>query len=135
MDNEARRLGQLVGLAQEQAQQHGRELGFLHTPDGYVFLTLDAAKGVWVPVGDGPLRARGLAAPLYLDLRVEGQPVPPTDPAREDAPPLVPQVLILSSGECSAFDLQVHARGFAGYYRVQGDVMGRVKVERAESPS
>jgi general secretion pathway protein H len=134
LDIEARRVKELIALAQEQAVQQGTELGFLHTPGGYQFLVLDAASGIWSPVEDGTFRSRTLSDPFYIELRVDGRAVPPTDVDQKDVP-LTPQVLLLSSGEMTAFDLDVHARAFRAYYRLQGDIVGRLKLERKDEPA
>jgi general secretion pathway protein H len=129
LDTEARRLQELIDLAADEAVLQGAELGFVQTTDGYAFLTLK--DGQWIPA-DGVLRGRALAEPFYLQLRVEGRPVPPLA-LDDDKVPLKPQVLLLSSGEATEFSLDVRARDYAPHYRIAGDALGRLKLERAES--
>lgn len=131
LDAEARRLSELMTLAADEAVLQGVELGFIQTTDGYAFLALK--DGRWLPLeGAGALRARALAEPFYLELSVEGRrvkPVPPDVPAEE----LKPQVLLLSSGEATAFSAAVRAREYAPHYRLEGDALGRFKLERRDA--
>jgi general secretion pathway protein H len=134
LDTEARRIEQLFRLAQEESELKGYEIGFLHTPDDYQFLVVNG-EGRWTPIAEGPLRPRALPPLLSLRLRVDGRPVPPAQQpapgaACNDAPPPEPQVLILSSGELTAFTLDVEARGLPGGHRLSGSLLGRLERER-----
>lgn len=126
---EARRLQELLTLAADEAVLQGAELGFLQTEDGYKFLMLKDGK--WVPAGEGPLRERTLQPPLFIAVTVEGRRVTPSKPDAKKE--LKPQVLLLSSGESTEFTLDVKAQDYAPHYLLQGDVLGRVKMERKES--
>lgn len=130
LDLEARRLSELVTLAADEAVLQGVELGFIQTADGYAFLALK--DGSWLPLESaGALRGRALAEPFYLELSVEGRRVKPLPP---DVPPaeLKPQVLLLSSGEATEFSADVRARDYGPHYRLQGDALGRFKLERRD---
>lgn len=137
LDTEAQRLEQLFRLAQEEAELKGYELGFRYTDELYQFLLIDR-EGRWVPVAEGPLRTRAIPQPLQLALRVEGRAVPPAqDPLpggdeEETADAFQPQVLILSSGELTAFALDLSAPGYDVGYRVAGTLIGRISLERVE---
>lgn len=137
LDTEARRLEQLFRLAQEEAELKGYELGFRYTDELYQFLVVNS-EGRWTPVAEGPLRLRAIPQPLELTLRVEDRPVPPaqdlpeTEHDKADEPSLRPQVLILSSGELTAFSLDVSARGLDGSYRIAGTLIGTISLERRE---
>lgn len=137
MAYEARRLQELLTLAADEAVLQGAELGFVQTADGYEFLVLDKS-GKWARLEEGgPLRARTLAPPLYLQLQIEGRrvtPMPRNADADEDAE-LKPQVMLLSSGDATEFTLDLRAAQFATYWRLQGDVLGRLKMERKEAPT
>lgn len=133
LDTEARRLNELIALAAEEAVLQGVELGFIHTASGYAFLVLrDAA---WQPLEDtGALRPRDLKEPFFLELRVEDRPVAPLNLDGEVAD-LKPQVLLLSSGEATAFRLNVRARNFGVYFQLDGDLLGRLTLARKEQAS
>jgi general secretion pathway protein H len=131
LDLEARRLQELIALAADEAVLQGVELGFIQTADGYAFVAL--RDGKWsVPDEGGPLRARVLREPFYLQMYVEGRPVPPIAGGDEQHE-LKPHVLLLSSGETTEFTLDLRARAHAPHYRLQGDALGRLKLERKES--
>lgn len=133
LDTEARRLNELIALASEEAVLQGTELGFIHTADGYAFLALKDGK--WLPLEDaGSLRPRAIHEPLYLELRVEDRPVPPAR-LDDEKVELKPQVLLLSSGEATAFRLNLRARNFGAYFQLDGDLLGRLKLERKEQAS
>lgn len=129
--DEARRLHELMLLAGDEAVLQGMELGFLQTAAGYEFLVL--RDGKWQPLEDGgPLRSRAVDPPFYLQLRVEGRPVAPLRPddKREE---LKPQVLLLSSGDATEFTLDLRAQQYGPFWRLQGDVLGHLKLERKEA--
>lgn len=131
MDAEARRLQELLALAADEAVLQGVELGFVQTPEGYRFLRLK--DGAWGVLEDaGPLRPRALSEPFFLELQVEGRRVAPVRTDDEKAE-LKPQVLLLSSGDATEFTLDLRARQFDPYYRLQGDILGRVKMDRKDS--
>lgn len=126
LETEAKRLQQLISIAGEEAEVQGLDLGWRYTDRGYQFLTLDQ-EGHWVPWPSGALRARELPQPLYLDLNIEGRTVAPSSPADKE---VEPQILILSSGETTAFRLDLHAQDYEPYVRLEGDALGRLKTER-----
>ena len=129
--DEARRLHELMLLAGDEAVLQGMELGFVQTPEGYEFLVL--REGKWQPLEEGgPLRRRAVSRPFYLQLRVEGRPVPPAQPDEKREEPK-PQVLLLSSGDATEFVLDLRAEQHGAYWRLQGDVLGHLKLERKES--
>ena len=128
---EARRLQELFTLAADEAVLQGLELGFVQTPEGYEFLVLK--DGRWQPLeGAGPLRARALAEPFYLRLQVDGRPVAPTRAADPKAE-LQPQVMLLSSGDATEFILDLKALQYDPFYRLRGDLLGRVTLNRRDA--
>lgn len=139
LDTESERLEQLFRLAQEEAELKGYQLGFRYTDQRYQFLAI-SPENKWVPVADGPLRERLIPAPLELALRVEdravppAQELPPTDSemGAKNAPELTPQVLILSSGELTAFTLDIRAAGLDESYRIGGTLLGKVTRARRD---
>lgn len=156
IEQEAQRLQQLMRFASDEAQLQGLEIGFRHTLEGYEFLS-SGVSGRWVAFDDGPLRARKLGGPLYLELRTEGRLIPPgqmpapttADPeaeddaesdadadddakAQADDQEILPQVLLLSSGEATPFTLDIKARDHQAYYHLAVDLLGRQSLERQE---
>lgn len=134
LDVEARRLQELIALASDEALLQGVDLGFIQTSDGYAFLAFKDGK--WSEPDEGPLRGRPVQEPFYFRLIVEGRPVAPVKldgMDKDERDKLKPQVLLLSSGEATAFTLDLHARDFAPHYVLQGDALGRLKLERKDA--
>lgn len=140
---QADRLYQLLRLAAEQAQLQSTEIGLLVGSDGYRFVALDATRR-WIPYGDGPLRTRKLPPSFALRLHVEQHAItasrldPPTassddDDARGQAANGTPQILLLSSGETTAFQLDVAASGSKIVYRIASDALGHFTLKQ-ENP-
>lgn len=76
LETEAKRLQQLLGVALEDAEMGGLEIGFVQTDNGYAFIAV-APNGKWAPLREGPLRPRALPPPVALSLKVDGRPVAP----------------------------------------------------------
>lgn len=136
LETESERLQQILQLASEEAETKGIELGFRYTADGYAFYTTGKA-GKWEPYPTaGPLRPRQLPQPFYLELQVEGRPVPPAVDAQDGKDVKIePQFLLLSSGEIMAARLDLKAPGYAPYYRIECSELGKVTRTRIEDGS
>jgi general secretion pathway protein H len=154
MQAESRRLEELLRLASDEAQAKGVELGFRQTTEGFDFLTPDSSSGQWTVLQDGLFRPRQIADPFYLELRVDGRVVKPAavaprekadeeeeeqgaalDDRRKNADEdarLEPQLLILSSGELTAFTLDLRLRDKPLYYRIEGNALGELNSQRFE---
>lgn len=142
---EARRLNATLRFAAEEAEMKGLLIGFRYTDEYYEFVTLDE-KGKWAPLAQGPFRRHALTAPFEVDLRVEGRAVPPAAPLPvrsdddddedekedEDDEGLKPQILLLPSGETSAFTLALRAGGLRQFYRVEADALGKFDFRRED---
>lgn len=150
LETEAKRLHQLFRLASEEAELKGYESGFRYSDKGYEFLALDPGRG-WDPISGGPLRARPIPQPLAFELKVEGRAVPPgpervlkddaDDDEKErsasddDTDLFGPQVLILSSGELSAFELVISIPTIDAAYTLEGNSVGQLKLQSTASGS
>lgn len=139
MEAEARRAYQILKLASEEAESKGIEIGFSISAEGYQFLTRDE-KGEWHAYeASGPLRPRTLPEPLSAELRVEDRLVTPTagneQKKEQKAAKLKPQALLLSSGETTAFTLDIKAAGYAPHYRVEADALGKFSMKRLDPAS
>lgn len=107
MAREMDRLAALVQLVSDEALLQGRDYGLLVEEYGYAFLVYSYEKGQWERQGmDERLRERRLPEGLEFSLVLEGQRVPLDESARGER--LAPQVAILSSGELTAFELELH---------------------------
>lgn len=129
LENEAQRLKQVMSLAEDDAQAKGIEIGFRQTRTGYDFLAT-AQDGKWASYAQsGPLRARTLPEPLLMELTVEGHALPP--PTAEDSKKgslIVPQILLLSSGEATAFSITLSAHGLHQFYKISGNALGALSI-------
>ncbi|HUP92057.1 MAG TPA: type II secretion system minor pseudopilin GspH [Solimonas sp.] len=135
VDEEARRLFQVLVLAQEEAQMKGREIGFRYTDAGYEFLGM-GDDGNWQILEEPrPFRARGVEPPLRLELRIEGRVVPPAIDSEDKEKKIEPQFMLLSSGELAPypFQLDLKAEGVPGFYRVEAkDILGKIEQSHVE---
>lgn len=159
LQNESKRLEQLVAYAAETAQVQGVEIGIRSTTEGFEFLAQDN-QGLWQPIGEGILRPRQIAEPFYLELWVEGQKVKPIEVDRAKERELAeqdrkekeksdaeldlnaspknrpkPQVFLLSSGDASEFAIDLKLKNYPAYYRLECDVLSRCKLERQQARS
>ncbi len=120
--NEAERLAALIGVLADEAVLDGQEYGLLVNAEGYRVLSYDSTSGTWA---DAPTqKEHRTPASLRLVLELDGEALKLPEPqAAEDQPglsqaklsdekkePLVPQLLILSSGELSPFRLRLEER-------------------------
>lgn len=135
MEVESKRLFQILKLASEEAETKGIEIGFLSDDAGYQFLTRDE-KGDWQPYAEAaPLRARSLSEPFGLALRIEGRLITPAPKKTDKSIKLKPQILLLSSGETTAFTLDIEAPQYAPHYRIEADALGKFSLKRIEQSS
>lgn len=101
------RLEALISLVSDEALLQGRDFGLLLEENKYRFLTYNYEKGLWEDEGlDEKLRVRELPEGQQFHLVMEGQLVPLELDDEEER--LVPHIAILSSGEYTAFDLELH---------------------------
>lgn len=126
LQQEAQRLDALLETAAEEAVLFGVELGLEITRDGYRFLRLDADGWTPITAQDSPLRPRALDENTTLRLiRADGEEIGDED---GDAPR--PDVLFLSSGEITPFELAMTGNGAHSRYRYEGQLTGELKMTR-----
>lgn len=142
--NEAERLAGLISVLVEEAVLDNSEYGLRLEPSGYQVLRFDEQQARWNPVGKAPHRLPGWAK---LSFELEGDALQlaaarvdeddeeddASDAADEEGaePVVVPQLLILSSGELSPFRLELadtHAEGLRLQMSSDGFRLPRVEV-------
>jgi general secretion pathway protein H len=125
---ETRRLAAVLALAGQEAVLQSREMGVRFSPNGYRFYTFgDDAQ--WQPIEDEPaFRARTLTEGLQLELHVEGMPMTMEREADSD-----PQVLLLSSGELTSFEVWLRPIHGGEGERVSGYANGRLETTLART--
>lgn len=144
---EAQRLQQLLALAASQAQLQSIQIGLLIGSDGYRFLHLNNQRQ-WVPYTDGPLRLRKLPQPFGMRLHIDRHAVTAhrllnpsatddstdaaaTTPDDGNTPKYpTPQIVLLSSGETTAFKLAITAPNSDLIYQVSANDLGDIKLQR-----
>jgi len=149
LENEARRMKALVQLAGEEAEAKGVEIGLRFTESEFRLLVLDEDRKWNDLEKTGSLRRRQIPPPLAIALSVDGRRVvlPANDPSEAElekqakSPSMTaavkkmePQVLLLSSGELTPFALDLGAPGLGFFYRLEGDVLGRLQLNRVAVP-
>lgn len=121
LQQQARRLGSLIELAEEEAVMQGRDYGLEFTRYGYRFVEHDPVLNRWYEVvGDDLLRPRRLDEGMEFLLELDDRQVSLPEEAKEipagdeDEPQnrdrqadYLPHLLILSSGDVTPFALRV----------------------------
>ncbi len=134
-EREALRLAGLIELLREEALMQNRDFALELSETGYRFLAFDYVERRWLP----PLTERifvDYQLPddnLRLELSLEGRFItlePEFERAAADENNHEPQLLVLSSGELTAFELDFLFRDNAGRYRLTGSIDGRIEVTR-----
>jgi general secretion pathway protein H len=99
--DEADRLLQLLFYASDEATMQGEELGLLVEEESYRILRLDPETETWQAASEKPFGEHTL--PGGLTLEIELGDAPRAGRAGSDPENPVPGILLLSSGEISAF--------------------------------
>jgi general secretion pathway protein H len=116
---DAERLRALLGHACEQAEISGRGIGVSLSRGGYRFSRYD--RDTWLPAADGELRPRKWSVSADAVLTRDGQRV-----AIAADFPEKPQLVCFSSGELTAFRLDLTLPESATRHRIEGQADGRV---------
>ncbi|HID49814.1 MAG TPA: type II secretion system protein GspH [Chromatiales bacterium] len=123
LEQEVRRMAELIRLAQEEAVLNGNELAIRFYPDGYAFERLEDKD--WLPLqGSNLFKRRQFDSGVKLEVRQDGVAV---DLQEKDTG----RILLQSSGEMTPFEL------FLGWYdedplfRLSGNAIGKLTVENA----
>ncbi len=134
---ETRRLHALLELAQEQAVFQGRTIGLEIEDRGYRFFLYDRRPdddgnmiSLWVPMIDDQIfRPRTLSDDIVVELFVDDRDVLllASDDDDDEAP--VPQIILLSSGDISTFELHFFRTASAVRYRLTGDIVDGLVVK------
>jgi general secretion pathway protein H len=119
LSRDAERLQALIGYACEQAELSGRQIGLSVDRDGYRFSRGNHAD--WLPERDGELRPRKWSVAADALLTRDGLRV---DVGAEF--PEKPQLVCFSSGELTAFRLELALPDSAIRYRLDGRADGDI---------
>lgn len=125
VEREARRLAAVLELASNAAVRNGTELGLRIDRNEYRFLRLQDEK--WQPI-ERARRGLGehrLPDGVRLRTRVEGLEAE----LGESDETVSPQILILSSGEMTPFEVDVQSTHSPRTARISGAITGQVSIE------
>lgn len=132
LKDEGRRIQRLVGLLGEEAVLRSEQMAMQIYEDGYLFVRRDGQS--WKTIaGDNLFRERPLDDGFVFKLSLDDQLVtlglrePEVD--KEVLNELTPQILILSSGETTAFELAIVHEDSGLSYRLEADGLGDIKLE------
>jgi len=136
LEQESNRLYGLIKLAQEESILNSQELALELTRDGYVFKQLEAnestKKNEWVDIYNNRLlRQRTLTAGIELDLNLENEKFQLTKSEPDDDEQII-RIFILSSGELTAFNLQLRIGQLEEYFEIEGKENGEIQLQRKQ---
>ncbi len=98
LKQERQRLASLLKLASQEAIMQSKEMGISFKTDGYRFYVLQGQEWQAITGRDNIFRPRTLPQGIQIDIRLDGEPIIETDNS-------MPQVLLLSSGEMTPFEV------------------------------
>lgn len=125
LQDESKRISALIKLATEQSMLQSMEIGLLIDEDGYRFLTLHEES--WSSLPENNFRQRKLPENIQLEL-VTIEHLPP--PKQLEQP--IPQILLLSSGEMTPFELEIRGDDIDYYFSLTGSAMGKLTLQQIE---
>jgi general secretion pathway protein H len=123
---DADRIAALVGYACEQAELSGRDIGLSLSRGGYRFSRNEHTD--WLLLRDGELRPRKWSVSPVVTLARDGNPVGVVDEF-----PDKPQLACFSSGELTAFRLELALPDATAAFRVEAAPNGEVVTSSVES--
>ncbi len=138
LEEEAHRLAALIELARERAESSAQEWGLDVAETGYAFLVYDQRARRWELAEDERFRERSLPDVLNLGVEVDARDAlgGRASRGRRDSRTAerVPDILLLSSGESSQFELRIGRREMPQRsWSLQTDGLAMVRVVAPES--
>lgn len=126
LKREAQRLAALLALAQEEAVFQAQEWGLSVHPERYQFY-LWQQQGWQMVQNDDLFRARTMPQGVHMELQLDGHTLSLDEPEGQQGP----QILILSSGECTPFELTFTDETEPSfYYQLRGNLLGAFSIQR-----
>jgi general secretion pathway protein H len=133
VEQETQRLRSMVGLLHEEALMQSRDYGLMFTRTGYRFYVYDYMQLKWQEAaGDRLLREHALPKQLELTLALDDRELELLrDFESQEIENPEPQLLILSSGEVTPFELDVY-RGpvVGGHFTLKGELDGSLEISK-----
>jgi general secretion pathway protein H len=127
LEQEIQRLASLLTLASEETIMQAKEMGVSFETSGYRFYVLQEQN--WQELTDDIFHPRTLPLGMLAEMSLEGEPV-----ILNEAKKNTPQLLILSSGEFTPFEVILTVESDETLrYRLTGTVTGIMNIQRDES--
>ena len=148
LQREAHALAALLNIATDEAVMQSREMGLVINDRGYHFVVFDAESKKWLPLQKRPLADHVFPEAYTVQFQLDGEQI--DEPTRALIKKFIehgaasgegadadisteasdkPLLLILSSGEMTAFSLTLQYQQFA--FTLSGDGLNPVKVKVA----
>jgi general secretion pathway protein H len=123
LQQEAQRLASLLTLASQEAILQAKEFGVAFTPEGYRFYEWQGQK--WQALNNDDLfHLRTLPSTIQLVFYLESEPLQLEKEVEQ------PQLLLLSSGEFTPFEVRLMIKSNTqGYYQLTGNIIGRINIQ------
>lgn len=121
----AERIAQLVQLATEEAQLNQEEWGLHISQEQYQFARLESVN--WQTISSGLFKPRQIPQGMSIHLEQSDALLKISEPAEN-----VPQILILSSGELTSFQLRLGISGQTPHFLLRGEWNGKLHLERID---
>ena len=137
LEREAKRLFEVIKLAQDEAIMHGTEIGLTVQSDKYYFSRLQENK--WLKLGDDQqLGVHKIAGGIELELRIENDKVihisDPESESESESESELPEIILLSSGEITAFEINLEQQPKqAASFQVTGQDSGELLFQTPDS--
>jgi len=133
-EQEMFRLKSLVDLLREESLLQGIDYGVLFTRTGYQFYFYDYEQRLWLqPNDDRLLAGRELPESLDLAVTVDDRLVVLAEPPDlENGDTGEPQVMILSTGEMTPFEIEVFRDPLGPRYALSAEFDGEMEIELHE---
>jgi general secretion pathway protein H len=136
VEREAFRLRSLLQLAREEALMQGRDYGVLFDETGYRFYIYDYPHSVWVDApGDELFKPHRLREPIRMSLSLEDRQLvlgaSGSEQDREQAKQPKPQVVVLSSGELTPFEIDFYRGVGEGMFVLNAELDGTLEISQS----
>ena len=134
MEQETGRLRSMIDLLHEEALMQTRDYGLMFSETGYRFYIFDYQTLKWLEAqGDDLLEPHALRPQLSMVLLLDGREVPlERDFESQDIKNAEPQVMLLSSGEVTPFQIEMSRDGIQGTFEIEAALDGKVTVSQKE---
>ena len=137
-EEESRRFWTVLQQAREEAELQAEDLAIFVASDSYEYLRFDSRRDEWQVIeGDELFAQRELPEGLRFRLRVDSRDIVmkldlPNRSDKDEHKKWPPQVMVLSSGEVSPFELEIEREGAPSMWRVTALADNDLRVENRD---